>query len=184
MKNILSILALVLITNLASAQAFENKGNYLNFGIGVDPFSNIATPFLGYKYYNVGPIVVGYERGITEKLGIGRLGVGGVIGHSFQGGKNGSYKTSWTRTTFIVRCAYHFDLGVEKMDLYAGLGAGTHVYSKHKSNDVVYATSSSSIGATHYVFAGIRYYFTSNLGVYAEAGDGLATLHGGLVLKF
>jgi len=184
MKKVLSIIAIAMLSNLANAQAFENKGNYVNFGFGLDPSGRVAATLVGYNYYNIGPVVVGYERGITEKLGIGRLGVGGIIGHSFQGEKYGSYKTHWTRTTVIVRCAYHFDFNIDKMDVYAGVGAGTHIYSKESTNDASYIASSGSIGATHYVFGGIRYYFSDNLGVYAEVGDGLATLHGGLVLKF
>lgn len=185
MKKIIAIFALVAVSNMVTAQAFEKGGNYIHFGFGLDPFGRISSSFWGGKYYNVGPIVAGYEVGITEKLGIGRLGVGGIIGQSFSGYKyNNGDRTTWSRTSIVARCAYHFDFGIDKMDVYAGVGAGVHIYGAEKSNANGYILDDGHINPTHYVFAGIRYYFTDNFGVYAEAGHGLATLNGGLVFKF
>jgi hypothetical protein len=184
MKKVLSIIAIAMLSNLANAQAFENKGNYVNFGFGLDPTGRVAATFVGYNYYNIGPLVVGYERGITEKLGIGRLGVGGIIGHSFQGEKYGTYKTHWTRTTIIVRCAYHFDFNIDKMDVYAGVGAGLSFVGAEKYDNSTITGTSSSIRGEQYIFAGIRYYFNDNIGVYAEVGEGFMLANGGLVLKF
>lgn len=185
MKKIIAIFMLVLVSNLTSAQAFEKGGNYVHFGFGLDPFGRVPSAFGGGSYYNVGPIVAGYEVGITEKLGIGRLGVGGVIGHSFRGYKyiNGD-RITYSRTSIIGRCAYHFDFGIDKMDVYAGVGVGVYIDSDEKSNNNGLILSNGGVGATHYEFAGIRYYFTDNFGVYAEAGIGLAALNGGLVFKF
>lgn len=185
MKKLVAVLAIVLSANVSNAQAFEKGGNYVHIGFGLDPFGNLANDYFGSKYYNVGPIVAGYEVGITEKLGIGRLGVGGVIGQSFSGHEysNGDRITRM-RTSIIARCAYHFDFGIDKMDVYAGIGAGVHIYGKEKSNVNGYILDDNHINPTHYVFAGIRYYFTDNFGVYAEAGHGLAALNGGLVFKF
>ena len=52
MKKVLSIIAIAMLSNLANAQAFENKGNYVNFGFGLDPTGRVAATFVGYNYYN------------------------------------------------------------------------------------------------------------------------------------
>jgi hypothetical protein len=182
MKKVLSIIAIAMLSNLANAQAFENKGNYVNFGFGLDPFSNtIGNAYFGYNHYKVGPVVIGYERGITEKLGIGRIGVGGLIGQSFEGYENYS---KWMNTSVLVRGAYHFDFNIDRMDVYAGVGAGLSFASAEKYVNSSTIGSSSSVRGEQYIFAGIRYYFNDNLGVYAELGEGFMLANGGLVLKF
>lgn len=182
MKKVLSIIAIAMLSNLANAQAFENKGNYVNFGFGIDPFTNtIGNAYFGYNHYQIGPVVIGYERGITEKLGIGRIGLGGLIGQSFEGYKNYS---RWMNTSVLFRGAYHFDFNIDKMDVYAGVGAGFSFVSSEKYDDATITGSSSSVRGEQYIFAGIRYYFNNNLGVYAELGEGFMLANGGLVLKF
>jgi hypothetical protein len=185
MKKLVAVLALVLSANVSNAQAFEKGGNYVHVGFGVDPYGrNTKFVYVGNDY-RIGPIVAGYEVGITEKLGIGRIGVGGVIGQSFYGTKIGNGdRITWSRTSILGRCAYHFDFGIDKMDVYAGVGVGVYIDSDEKSNNSGLILSNGGVGATHYEFAGIRYYFTDNFGVYAEAGFGLAALNGGLVFKF
>ncbi len=186
MKKVLSIIAIAMLSNLANAQAFENKGNYVNFGFGIDPFSNTIENlyFTNYKHTKIGPVVLGYERGITEKLGIGRIGVGGIIGQSFESYKNGNYYSKWMNTSVLVRGAYHFDFNIDKMDVYAGVGAGLTFSGSSKQNDATVYSQSSSVNGEQYIFAGIRYYFNKNLGVYAELGEGFMLANGGLVLKF
>ena len=135
-----------------------------------------------------------YERGITDILGIGRIGVGGAIAQTFYTSKSYysnnlyEYKSNRSRTTFAFRAAYHFDFGVDKMDVYAGVGGALHIYSDtDKTNDptnVYYNTKKVTIGGGPSVFGGIRYFFSNNFGVYAEAGYDISALNGGVVFKF
>ncbi len=87
-----------------------------------------------------------------------------------------------------MRAAYHFDFGVEKMDVYAGVGGALHVYSDTDRTDnpfdTKYNKKSVSIGGGPSIFGGIRYLFTPKFGVYAEAGYDISVLNGGLVFKF
>ena len=64
MKKVIAIVSIVCLANVVNAQAFQNKGNYLQVGFGA-------------QAHSLGPISVGYERGITGLIGIGRFGVGG-----------------------------------------------------------------------------------------------------------
>lgn len=186
MKKLLFILIFIGFTSTSFSQAFQKGGNYIQFGFGVTPWGYVpSTALWGSSYYSVGPIVAAYELGITDVIGIGRIGGGVIMGHSFQGQKysDGDY-VKWSRTSVVLRAAYHFDFNIDKMDVYAGVGGGANIYSKERTNIAFYTEDNGYVRPIHYVFAGIRYYFTPNLGVYAEVGDGVATIHGGLVFGF
>lgn len=193
---VLSVLFAVLAPNV-KAQAFANKDNVITLGFGFDPYyrNGYSNGWgNGYRYTGVGPIMLTYERGITELLGIGRIGVGGGVGQSFYTSKwstgNGAYESidRTSRTAIFARCAYHFDFGIDKMDVYAGVGAGVYVYNRKYTSsnpfDTYVHTSGGSVDGGHYVFGGIRYYFTDAFGVYAEVGHGLTALNGGFAFKF
>lgn len=196
MKKIVLVVLCGFFINSLNAQSFENGGNYITLGFGVDPYGRSGVPGAGYGYRNagVGPIMLTYERGITELLGIGRIGVGGGVAQTFYTTK---YTTAYwaagiheekhtrSRTSLVVRAAYHFDFGIDKMDVYAGVGGAIHVFSdKNTSSYAPNNYRSTSIGGGHYVFGGIRYYFTDNFGVYAEAGHGISAVNGGVVFAF
>ena len=174
MKKVFAIVLFLLMANLSQAQSFEKGRNYIHFGFGAGPSHSRSVNSLGYNYgLNIG-IIAGYERGITEKLGIGRIGVGGLIGQSFQ-----SLNSSWIPTTSLVaRAAYHFDFNIDKMDVYAGIGAGVNIASGKYKN-----FSSNSLVQPN-LFAGIRYYFTSEMAVYGELGYGVSSINIGLVYRF
>lgn len=199
MKKLVLVVLTALLSLGSFAQDFENGGNYVTVGYGVDPWGFPYTGVGTYKKVGIGPIMATYERGITDVLGIGRIGVGGGIAQSFYTQKykyndafygvttEDVYRTS--RTSFIARGAYHFEFGVDKMDVYAGVGAGIHYYSKREkyydySVSGYVENTRTSVAVREHVFAGIRYYFTDAFGVYAEAGYGVSALNGGIVFKF
>lgn len=200
MKNQIIVVLFVLLSGFSMGQAFQNRGNYITLGYGLDPWGHpgIGNAFGAYKKTTIGPLVLTYERGITEKLGIGRIGVGGSFAQSWYtqrynyGNVEDIYRTS--RFNVMAKAAYHFDFGIEKMDVYAGLAAGASVYV---DKDIIYEplnsaansqgyinTSRTYVRPAHYEFIGIRYYFTTAFGVYAEVGYGLAALNGGMVFHF
>ena len=182
--------------NLVMAQDFEKGGNYITLGFGLDPYgrANKYSAGINNKYTALGPIILAYERGITDVLGIGRIGVGGAVGQSFYTSKSYTndnlyeYKSTRYRTSIAFRAAYHFEFGVEKMDVYAGIGGAVHIitdsYTTNNPNDPNYAYKRGSVSGGPSVFGGIRYYFTNNFGVYAEAGYDISAVNGGLVFKF
>ena len=192
MKKIITLLVLIVLSANVNAQDFKKAGNYVTIGYGLDPWGHPVLGGLGYKKSSLGPVLAFYERGITDLVGIGRIGAGGGVGYSFY---NQDYSDVWgeskysrTRLSIILRGAYHVDFNIPSLDLYAGVGAAIHLYTDRDKVSNVFVvdseTKSSGIYAGHYVFAGVRYYFTDGFGVYAEAGHGLAALNGGLVFKF
>lgn len=192
MKNLGIVIIGALLTFNVGAQSFQNRTNVITLGLGLDPYYkhvNVVAP--NYRKSAVGPIMLTYERGITELLGIGRIGVGGGLGQSF-------YTTKWldnnydnydrtSRTAIFARAAYHFDFGIEKLDVYAGVGGGVYIdnTTRVRENGFVAskATTTSPKGGPD-VFGGVRYYFTDAFGVYGEVGYGISAISGGLAFKF
>jgi len=171
MKKLIVTLFCLLSIGLIQAQDFENKGNYAIAGVGLDPYYTPLNGGLG-----LGPFKLGYERGITEVIGIGRIGVGGSVSYSYYSGTHEGFEDRGTRVSIFARGTYHFEFNVPKMDVYAGVGVGTQ--------SVNFNHHPSSLTSGHHVFAGIRYFFKPTLGVYGEFGHGSSALNGGLVMSF
>lgn len=196
MKKTAIILMCLIVSPTIFAQAFEKGSNFITLGFGLDPYGKVPKYAAGnnYKKTALGPIILAYEYGLTEKLGIGRIGLGGAIAQSFYTGKSYytnnyyEYKSNRSRTSLALRAAYHFDFGIDKMDVYAGIGGALHIYSDtdrtDNPNDLNYNKKSVSIGGGPSIFGGIRYLFTNKFGVYAEAGYDISALNGGVVFKF
>lgn len=183
-----------MLTFNVGAQAFQNKTNVITLGGGFDPYHSYYSSYgFNYKKTAFGPIILSYERGITELLGIGRIGVGGSVGQSFYTSKsydnqNFEYTDRTSRTAIFVRAAYHFDFGVDKLDVYAGVGGGAYIKSEtHKSTnpyDTYKVKNDGLIDGGPAVFGGVRYYFTDVFGVYGEVGYGMTAISGGIAFKF
>ena len=159
MKKVISLIVGLFLVTTSFSQDFEKGSNVVTLGFGVDPYYSVGAG----SRTALGPVVLTYERGITDVLGIGRIGVGGGIAQSWyhREWSNAfySYKETRSRTGIMFRAAYHFEFGVDKMDVYAGVGGAAYIYSdKVTSSDPDYNPSSSSVGGGHYVFGGIRYY--------------------------
>lgn len=177
----------------SNAQAFQNKDNVITLGFGFDPYyKHFASYGYNYKKTGIGPIMLSYERGITEKLGIGRIGVGGAVGQSFYTSKSYDifgyeYLDRTSRTAIFVKAAYHFDFGIDKLDVYAGVGGGGYIRTDTHKSDKPNHVHKGGVGAVTggpAAFGGVRYYFTDNFGVYGEVGYGMCAINGGFAFKF
>ena len=133
------------------------------------------------------------EHGIIDDLGPGVISVGANLGYRRASYDYGSlfgknYKWSWTDIYVGVRGAYHYNLTSNpKVDTYAGLGIGTRIWTYsdggyYDSSGLSY--KSSGVGVVSGLFAGARYYFTPNIGAFAEFGYDIALLKLGLSAKF
>jgi opacity protein-like surface antigen len=173
--------------------------------------SNSGSSTSGYSYdYTVkgfGPVFLRGEYGITKWFGAGL-----IIGYSQMSvtktdayteedydSNSGTYVTGtyqdvakYTHTSLSIgaRANFHFGTG-KRIDPYAGVGLG---YSSNQ-NKFTYSTTNPyqalpvpvSISGIPFYFAisiGTRYYFTDNIGLYAEFGfDKWSLLQGGLAFK-
>ena len=226
MRNIL-LLALFSSFFIVNGQEFEDfkKGrNYFVAGYGalsINPLKRnggIAGGRYGNVYNNIvgaqvqkstiGPFQLVYERGITDVLGVGRIGVGATLTHAFYSYKiTDSYwatiynndnvsESKKTRIGIMGRGAYHFEFNVPKLDFYTGIGLGVYIdsdklkeydYNVYNNitgqyDDVVIETEASSVNPAFAIFAGVRYYVKNRLGFYVELGYGPSIMNGGVVL--
>ncbi len=192
MKTIIISLVFAIASTFSQAQDFKKGGNYVTAGYGIDVASGLSGTVIGI---GLGPIMLTYERGITDVLGIGRIGAGGGVATSFYSYNSTSvffstyenkYRT--TRITPFIRGTYHFEFDIEKLDVYAGVGVGVNIDSekdRYFINGVLQSeTKNSRVRPVHYIVAGVRYYFTDAFGVYLELGDGIANVNGGVVFSF
>lgn len=179
MKKQLLLLVILFSIGNSFAQDFEKGGNYITTGFGFDPF------YHPLGYYGIGPVVVGYERGITDILGIGRIGVGGTFAASFYPGTySNGVKYNGNRFSIMGSAAYHFEFDIPKMDVYAGIHAGVNIINEPYYNYYAVYGLKSRVVPTVGAFGGIRYYFTKVFGVYAEVGYGISAVRGGMVFAF
>lgn len=158
---------------------------------------------VGLGYTSIGfPLEVAYEKGFKEDLGGIKglnLGLGGYFAYfsyaedftipSYSNGSVRNVDYSWKYTNIIIggRAIGHYQF-IDNFDTYFGVMLG---YTLGKSSfdgpaeieDLV--GESPAVGAfTYSGVVGVRYEFNPKMGVYVEAGYGVANVTAGLAIKF
>lgn len=178
MKKNYSLFALLVCFSIATqAQTFNKKDKFLNFGIG---FGSVYG-FTGSSS-SVPALSGSFEIGVTDKIGIGRIGVGGIIGYSSYKYNTG-FSTTFSSNHILIgaRGAYHFDVDVEKLDLYGGVMLGYNSVSYSDNLGIFNPGGSALVGG---IFGGCRYLFSDKIGAFGELGYSIAWLNLGLTVKF
>ncbi|MBI9069557.1 MAG: hypothetical protein JEZ09_19835 [Salinivirgaceae bacterium] len=188
MKKItLFIAALFLLIGSSNAQTgMYDKGTQL-FKVGLGYTS------LGY------PVEVSYEKCIrTDFRGIKGLnvGIGGYFAYfgysedfSIADGTGGSYDFTWGYTNIIVgaRAIGHYKF-IDNFDTYFGVmlgyNRGKATFDGDKEIEHLIGDPEAVGGFTYSGVVGARYEFNPKLGVYVEAGYGVANITAGLAKKF
>ncbi len=165
MKKTIICLAIISLcsAHLTHAQEFEVGTNVINGGISFGgDFGSYRTSSQGLGFN------VSYERGIWDVPGPGVVSLGGYLGtksykYDYIGGND-----KWTYTIVGVRGAYHYTgLEIENLDVYGGVMAHYNILSFSGSGS--YGSRASATP-----FIGGRWYFTENVGVFAEGSYGVA----------
>jgi hypothetical protein len=161
----------MLMAGKANAQEIKGK-NFINAGIGIGTFGFSGTGGL--------PITASVEHGFTDKIS-GGLYLGFITRNFLD-----DYKYRY----FVAgaRASYHFNelLNVtnEKLDVYGGAALYYRnlkvKYNGHGDDDL-YKASAGAVGIG--IFAAGRYYFSDNIGAYAELGYGISPLQIGVTFK-
>ena len=154
-----------------------------------------------------GPLFLKYEYALTKLIG-----VGAVVGywsttytetHDYYeeeyNNNTNTYemvnyhdisKYKFTSFSAGARLNFHFGTG-EKLDPYAGIAGGytslnyDFTYDSNNPDQVATPVHYTGIPIYFAMSAGLRYYFTENIGAYAEVGiDKLSVIQGGLAIKF
>ena len=167
---------------MAGAQDVFRKGDLVfNAGIGLNSSLYSGS---GYKT-TLPPLSVSGEYGITENMiggNNGSIGVGGYLG--FTGSRYepvAGYGAKYTSFILGARGAFHYQL-VSNLDTYAGAMLGYNVVSS-KVFGTGPAFSASASGFTFSLFLGARYWFTPNVGAFAELGYGVSNINLGVAFR-
>ena len=174
MKKILFLLFVATMLSVTSEKAFaqyEKGDKLLNAGINLG------------GTYGGGGIGAGasFEGGIHDFIS-----VGGQLDFVHWGYGGGVYSYGWSYNfiSIAARGSYHYGkhfLKMDKLDLYAGPALGYRIASS--SYDGVGYDAYGS-GVFFGAFAGARYYFKPNMGVFAEVGYNASPLKVGITFKF
>ncbi len=190
MKKIM-ILACLLVSQLTFSQTKFSKGDQfvsVSYGLGAIGvnWTDLYSSYSNYSSFTFGPVGVYYEKAITDKIGIGKIGIGGSINYLRNSTSydilSSNNSVSISQLAVALRGAYHFELENKKIDPYAGVGL---VFS-HFSYKSSYSNDKFSFGSPlgTQAFVGSRYFFTDNIAAFAELGYGLAYLNIGGTYKF
>ncbi|GAB3899640.1 hypothetical protein [Spirosoma agri] len=165
--SVLFVIALLVGTQSFAQMAIDKGTKFVNLGIGVG----------GYGYFN------GSGLGLNAGLDVGvtkNITVGGVLGYRSYGSGVNSFDAG-------VRGSYHFNellqLATDKADLYAGIGVSFYRLSYGDYYANIPGFSNSYTTAYVPIHIGGRYFFSENVGGFAELGSSLATLKLGVTFK-
>jgi hypothetical protein len=182
-------------------KCFNESTHIINLGVGIGsrPYHSFYG-YPGHKYGRTPAFSLTYEQAWPKKLGPGYLGIGAYLGYQREY-YNYDYDDIWFNTKYYyhhnwsyymiaARGAYHWDvLNAKNAEVYAGVLVGLRIQThNYETNDPdkrdPYTYSTSAVYPTYSVFAGARWYFVPNFGLFAEVGYGISYLTGGLSIKF
>ncbi len=186
-----------------SAQSFEKGRVIISAGYG---FPNLGKSFLktyesknGYKATGIGPMHFKGEYALSDKISLGLS-----VNYSSYGAEWTDTTSEWNSSTssytyrtynysvgrtsisFNPRLNLHFATS-EKLDPYWGIGFGYKMSTWKFTSDNPNYVNESAPGLIPVGFEttiGLRYYFTPNIGLYAETGISRSIFQGGIVAKF
>jgi len=197
--TLLPILFLLININNASSQVFDDGTNIINLGFGVPASKKLTDDFkksfklnnsvYEYKSTNLGTILLKYERGIHDYLGVGlNLEYSSSKATYKNPNNNDLLDVSATRRIwgFFTRFNGHYP-ATEKLDLYGGLGLGyLHTIDKTKTTSTLTnINTSSKVFEFDYQFTlGIRYMIKEHMGFFAEFGRATTNFQVGVAFGF
>lgn len=171
----------------SKAQTFDVGDKVINAGIGLG-----ATYYSG-TYYTAGfpPIIISGEYGFKDDIGPGVIGLGAYLGFDSYKWEYSylTYDYGWKYTTVIIgaRGTYHMEF-IDDLDTYGGLLLGFQIVNDKPIGNypvgIGYLEPDAAGAFVYSFFAGARYYFSDNFGVFGELGYGIAWLSLGAALKF
>lgn len=174
-KKIALIIALATVgTFSATAQSYDAGNKLLNVGVGLG--STLSGSGINST---LPPIGLSFEYGFTEKIS-----AGAYVGYSSASQDLGfGFKANYTYTIVGARGSYHFATS-DKLDPYFGATLGYNVATATIEPASSLLTVASASAVLYSLHLGSRYYFTDNIGAFAELGYGIAYLQLGVAVKF
>ena len=184
---------LLLVFALLSFSAFAQKdedGAFPKGSLAINAGIGLGDVYWGTGYGTGFPVAptLSIDYALTNKIGIGNIGVGGVVSYTstkYSDGVGDDYKFSGILVG--LRGTYHFILPIDKLDPYAGVIVGYVISNSSLPGDYVagYGPDGKASGVQPGAFVGAHYFFTPMFGVHAELGYNVfSVLNLGITLKF
>jgi hypothetical protein len=163
--------------------AFKQGNIAINAGIGLGSLS-------GYGNTVIPPV----SASVDFALPVAKLpfSFGALVGftsskYSYTYGSYGSYSYDYSIIAIGGRAGYHFNFDVKNLDTYVGFMLGYYLVSASYTGTGYYSSLSSSSAAAGGIgwgtYVGARYFFTPNIGAFAELGYGFTYITGGVSFK-
>lgn len=183
----------------SNAQAFQEGSNQIAVGYGfVTVLGSISDSFDDYtdtQYKGTGPLYAKFEHALSDKVGMGLsfAYAGNEWSYKYDdvdvNGNAVQYTETSKRTTYSILARMNFHFGnSDKFDPYAGFGLGYRsanwTYDSTDPNGTSGVELKTLMPLGMEITIGSRYYFTENIGVYAEVGAAKSVMQAGLVAKF
>jgi opacity protein-like surface antigen len=138
----------------------------------------------------VGAVVGFGDTKLTETFNYQEYNYDPNTGNYFLGSYSDITKSRFSSFSIGARLNFHFGT-MENLDPYAGIASGyskmfySYSYTSNNPSKQVVSSSYDGIPVYFAMTAGIRYYFTKNIGAYVELGfDKWSIIQGGLAIKF
>jgi hypothetical protein len=181
MKKLLAVLFLAVVL-AGSLSALDWK----SYPGGIQPGSWLINAGIGVGSPLYGSIVVPpLTVTLDYALPIGGIpfSVGGMFGFTASKYNGIGFSQGYSYFAFGGRFAYHPNFEVPNLDTYAVLTLGYYYYSWKYSNN--YGPSSNSGSFLWGGAIGARYFFTNNVGIFAELGyTAFSVVTAGVTFKF
>ena len=172
------------------SQAFHKGAFYLGGALGLGS---------GLGYLGGVAFIANAEYGVADNIG-----VGGSVGYwsyssesfsyayatsTFPYSATGTYKYTYSIIPIIATGAWHFRVGVPKLDLAAGVSLGYYIVSVSPEvlsggGTTAGLPSASGSGVAWGVFGLARYFFTDHLAVRGKLGYGITVVEVGVDFRF
>ena len=177
-KNLLCTLLVFFALNCVNAQVIGYGDKIITAGLGFGSY-------LGGNNYSLvfPPIGASFEYCIIDYLfdENSAIGVGGYLGYTANKWRGNEVEVKYTYTAIAGKGYFHYNFARD-LDTYAGLILGYNVVGRRISPANASPHTSSS-GLVYSLFLGARYYFSPDIGAYAELGYGIATLELGVAFR-
>lgn len=181
------------LPSLVHAQAFPKGSNSISFGYGAGTFMGALSRNFDVNedvvHRNVGPIYLKFEHAMDDHIGLG-LHVAYATNewtYNYQYDST-SYKGRSHRSTYSILARFNYHIGSdEKLDPYVGFGLGYRdakwtIEDDGPEDSDVEIRSLFPFGMD--MTFGLRYFFSPNIGLYAEVGASKSVVQGGITARF
>lgn len=179
MKKLFFIAIAIVMSPTAFAQPFLKGTTTINAGIGLGTA-------LGGLGKSRPAISVSFDHGIWEVGGPGVISLGGYVGNTGYKYSGMGYTAKWNYIVVGARSAYHYHgfTSVPELDVYGGVMLAYNIVKYSSDGDNTAQSNSYGSGLGFSGFLGGRWFFSDNIGAYAELGYGVSVLNVGATFKF